>query len=82
MDMNQNLAITLGPHFEKFVQEKINSGRYATESEVFRAALRLLELDEQKLLILQKALQEGEDSGFVENWDFDSHLKSLQDKNK
>ena len=36
-------SISLGEHFEQFVQAKIAQGRYQNSSEVVRAGLRLLE---------------------------------------
>ena len=36
-------SISLGKHFENFVQEQISGGRYQNVSEVVRAGLRLLE---------------------------------------
>ena len=36
-------SISLGAHFEKFVQDQIAQGRYQNASEVVRAGLRLLE---------------------------------------
>jgi antitoxin ParD1/3/4 len=36
-------SISLGNHFEKFVQDQISGGRYQNASEVVRAGLRLLE---------------------------------------
>ena len=36
-------SISLGTHFEKFVQDQISGGRYQNASEVVRAGLRLLE---------------------------------------
>jgi len=36
-------SINLGEHFEHFVQQQIEYGRYQNVSEVVRAALRLLE---------------------------------------
>lgn len=36
-------SISLGDHFQKFVQEQIARGRYQNASEVVRAGLRLLE---------------------------------------
>lgn len=35
--------VNLGPHFDRFVQEKLEQGRYQNASEVIRAGLRLLE---------------------------------------
>lgn len=36
-------SISLGQHFERFVREQIERGRYQNASEVVRAGLRLLE---------------------------------------
>jgi antitoxin ParD1/3/4 len=35
--------VSFGPHFDSFVQEQVESGRYNNVSEVVRAGLRLLE---------------------------------------
>ncbi len=35
--------VNLGPHFDRFVQEKLAEGRFQNASEVVRAGLRLLE---------------------------------------
>jgi len=39
--------VSLTPELERFVQEKVHSGRYTSASEVVREALRLLEEHEQ-----------------------------------
>ncbi len=64
--MSKNTSITLGKHFDCFVNEQINNGRYASTSELVRAGLRLLEAEETKLATLRKMLDEGENSDFVE----------------
>jgi len=45
---------------------------------VIRAALRLLETEENKAIALKNAIQEGLDSPRVENFDFDENLKRLK----
>lgn len=52
-------SLSLGPHWEKFVQREIASGRYASASEVVRAALRELEERGKRLKALQDHLAEG-----------------------
>jgi len=54
----------LNEHFDAFVSEKIESGRYNSASEVIRAGLRLLESNESKLETLRNMLAEGENSEF------------------
>lgn len=41
------MNVSLTPELERFVQEKVHSGRYTSASEVVREALRLLEEYEQ-----------------------------------
>lgn len=60
-------SYAIGNHFESFIRQQIESGRYASASEVVRDALRLLE-ERQELRVtqlknLRERLQEGIDSG-------------------
>lgn len=80
--MGKNTSISLGNHFEEFVQTKIGEGRYTNASEVIRAGLRLLEEEEQKFYALQKAIQDGIDSGIAEDFDPKMHLKELKKRKK
>ena len=41
------MNVSLTPELERFVQEKVHSGRYTSASEVVREALRLLEEHEK-----------------------------------
>lgn len=63
--MGKNISVVLGDHFEDFVSSKIQSGRFSNASEIIRAGLRLLESKEAKIEALNKALEEGENNGFV-----------------
>ncbi|TRX62630.1 type II toxin-antitoxin system ParD family antitoxin [Fulvivirga sp. M361] len=78
--MGKNTSIVLGDHFENFISTTIGTGRYNSASEVIRAALRLLEEQEEKKSFLTKALIEGEESGLVENFDPQILLDKLHSK--
>ena len=54
-----------------------NSLRYNNTSEVIRAGLRRLEEDEAKLSALRAAIDEGDASLDVENFDRDAFLREL-----
>ncbi|MFC2101416.1 type II toxin-antitoxin system ParD family antitoxin [Bacteroidota bacterium] len=78
--MSKNTSISLGNHFESFVLNKIGSGRYHSVSEVIRAGLRLLEQEERKIEALREALEIGENSELVQDFNPQKHLKSLHKK--
>ena len=63
--MAKNTSILLGNHFEEFISEEIASGRFSSASEVIRTALRLLEIEEQKVKQLRYEIELGEKSGMV-----------------
>ena len=78
--MAKNTSITLGDHFENTIQRLIKSGRYASASEVVRAGLRMVEEEEERIEALKREIRKGEQSGFIEDFDFKAHLKQLNEK--
>jgi antitoxin ParD1/3/4 len=58
--MGKNTSVSLGDHFESFVEERVKTGRYASASDAVRAGLRLLEQEESKLDLLRETLAKGE----------------------
>ena len=78
--MGKNTSISLGEYFEGFIKNEIASGRFNSASEVIRTALRLLETEEQKTKNLINALNEGEKSEMITNFNPKKHLDNLQKK--
>lgn len=76
--MAENTSVTLGPHYEEFIAQMVASGRYATSSEVIRAGLRMIEDYERRLEVLRREIQKGEESGLVEDFDFDEFIETMK----
>ena len=63
--MSRTQTVSLGEHWNDFIDSMLKSGRYASTSELMRDSLRLLEEKEatSQLGALRKALIAGEESG-------------------
>jgi antitoxin ParD1/3/4 len=72
--MPKNTSIVLSDHFDAFIEEQVEEGRYASASEVVRAGLRLLEEHENHVAAVRAALIEGENSGPSLPFDFDEFI--------
>ncbi len=80
--MGRNTSISLGNYFDMFVQSRLTTGRFKNASEVVRAGLRLLEEEENRIIALRNAIQEGIESGIAHNFNSETHLKELKEKRK
>jgi antitoxin ParD1/3/4 len=76
--MNRNTSISLGIYFDKFVRGRISAGRYKNASEVIRAGLRLLEEEENRMIALRDAIQEGIESGIAHDFNPEKQLQILK----
>ena len=78
--MAKNTSILLGNHFDEFINNQVQSGRFSSASEVVRAALRLFEQEEKQRGELIQELIKGEKSGFVQGFDRKKFIQNLHDK--
>lgn len=76
--MNKNTSVSLGSYFDKFVRGLISAGRYKNASEVIRAGLRLLEEEENRMIAIRDAIQEGIDSGIAHDFNPEKYLQILK----
>ncbi len=79
--MAKNTSISLGEHFDSFIANQIETGRYGSASEVVRAGLRMLEDAESKLNTLRRMLAEGEQSGPAE-YNYEAFISELDERSK
>lgn len=77
--MPKNTSMTLGEHFDGFIASQISDGRFASASEVVRAALRMFEDNERKIAVLRRMIEEGEQSGTAE-YSYESLMNELDEE--
>ena len=65
VEMSRTQTVSLGGHWNDFIESMLESGRYTSTSELMRDSLRLLEEKEaaSQLEVLRSALIAGEESG-------------------
>ena len=80
--MARTITFQPNPKMGKFIQGLVDSGDFNNQSEVIRAAVRLLEeqTSSSKLQQLRKLIEEGENSPNVENFSMDSIQRRLDDR--
>jgi antitoxin ParD1/3/4 len=78
------MNISLTPHLEAMIREKVESGSYNSASEVVREALRLLEEEDQlralKMQRLRRDIQEGLESGPPASFDPQEIKRTTREK--
>lgn len=74
----KNTSVVLGERYDKFIAQLLEDGRYASASEVLREGLRLVEEREQKFKALNDALEKGELSEVVHDFDPDAFIERMK----
>lgn len=74
----KNTSVALGDPFIQFARRKVESGEFATTSEVVREAMRRYVAEDAKLEALRQAIREGEESGPPEPFDFEEFLRDMR----
>jgi antitoxin ParD1/3/4 len=68
----KNTSISLGQPFIDFAQRKVDSGEFATTSEVVREAMRRYMDEDAKIMALRAMVQKSIDSGPAVEFDIDA----------
>lgn len=76
--MGRNTSISIGDHFENFIESTVSTVRFNNASEVVRAGLRLLEEEESRIQVLRQAIQQGLESCRAVDFDTKHHLETLK----
>jgi antitoxin ParD1/3/4 len=80
--MAKNTSVIIGDRFGALIEHQVSEGRYASASDVVRAALRLLEERDMKIEALCAALLEGERSGASTPFDVEEFISHKRQRKK
>lgn len=75
--MRRNASVTLGSHYDDFIDSQIAEGGFCSRSEVVRAGLSLLEMNQAKIKALKHAIDVGLNSETVE-CSYESFMSELE----
>lgn len=70
--MNKHLKIELDDATSKLVERQLETGNFDSAEDVIRASMQMMDEQRERIEALDAALQEGIDSGFVDDFDFDA----------
>ncbi|MDR0891376.1 MAG: type II toxin-antitoxin system ParD family antitoxin [Mediterranea sp.] len=76
----ETTTLSLGSYFEEFIKERVEQGRYRTANDVIRAGLMLLQEEEDRHKTLDELIEEGINSGIMEDFDPQEHLRKLNEE--
>jgi antitoxin ParD1/3/4 len=69
---SKNTSISLGKPFTDFAARKVESGEFATTSEVVREAMRQYMAEDDRIVALRAIIQKSLDSGPAREFDIDA----------
>jgi len=78
--MSVDTLVQLDDYFDDFAKSQVDSGRYASVSEVIQAGLQLLEQEEFRKRQIVQALEIGEQSGMIQEFNREQFKKKLHAK--
>lgn len=71
----KNTSIALGKPYTDFIYDKVESGEFATGSEVVREALRQYMHEDAKIVALRAIIQKSLDNGPARPFDWDAFME-------
>jgi antitoxin ParD1/3/4 len=75
--MPKDTTLQLETYFLGFIEEMVASGRFSSPTQVVQAGLRLLEESESRGRAVRAAIREGEDSGYIDDFNLDEFLAEM-----
>ena len=76
--MTRHTSLAIDDHGAEFIDAQIDAGRFASPSDVVNAGLRLLEERESKVRALKAALEQGDMSGRIRDFDKAAFLSEMR----
>ncbi len=74
----KNTSVALGEPFIQFARRKVESGEFATASEVVREAMRRYIAYDDRVEALRREIQKGIDSGPARPFDWDEFITEMK----
>lgn len=78
----KSTSVQLNDHWQSFIAAQVESGRFASASEVVREGLRLQEERQKRIDRLNALIDEGLASGPAEEFDFDAFIAEIDDEDE
>ncbi len=67
-------TLTIDNSLREEINTQLQDGGFSSAEEVVKAGISLLKQHQREKEVLRKAIQEGRDSGYIEDFDWDEFL--------